>query len=159
MTSWGQPWNREMSDTEKNFPGVVAIIFYASKLLSPPISKKLDWPPWLSLMRVWLVIRRSLGQCRQWRPRTACPSMQSDQGLYCPLTIIGYYRMYWWRAKVQMILLCMLEGIFCLIWPKYGNNRSGPSCSKLTMSLVNDSLKFTSSDTQICWNFLLKKCE
>ena len=32
-------------------------------------------------------------------------------------------------------------------------------CSKLTMSLVNDSLKFTSSDTQICWNFLLKKCE
>ena len=36
---------------------------------------------------------------------------------------------------------------------------SGPSCSKLTTSLVNDSLKFTSSDTQICWNFLLKKCE
>ena len=27
---------------------------------------------------------------------------------------------------------------------------SGPSCSKLTMSLVNDSLKFTSRDTQIC---------
>ena len=35
---------------------------------------------------------------------------------------------------------------------------SGPSCSKLKMSLVNDSLKFTLSDTQICWNFLLKKC-
>ena len=33
-----------------------------------------------------------------------------------------------------------------------GNTRKipGPSCSKLTMSLVNDSLKFTSSDTQIC---------
>ena len=28
-------------------------------------------------------------------------------------------------------------------------NKSGPSCSKLTMSLVNDSLKFTSSDMQI----------
>ena len=28
--------------------------------------------------------------------------------------------------------------------------KSGSSCSKLTMSLVNDSLKFTSSDTQIC---------
>ena len=27
---------------------------------------------------------------------------------------------------------------------------SGPSCSKLMTSLVNDSLKFTSSDTQIC---------
>ena len=35
----------------------------------------------------------------------------------------------------------------------------GPSCSKLTTSLVNDSLKFKSSDTRICWNFLLKKCE
>ena len=29
------------------------------------------------------------------------------------------------------------------------SSRSGPSCSKLTTSLVNDSLKFTSSDTQI----------
>ena len=27
---------------------------------------------------------------------------------------------------------------------------SGPSCSKLMTSLVNDSLKFTSSDMQIC---------
>ena len=27
---------------------------------------------------------------------------------------------------------------------------TGPSCSKLTTSLVNDSLKFTLSDTQIC---------
>ena len=26
---------------------------------------------------------------------------------------------------------------------------SGPGCSKLTTSLVNDSLKFTSSDTQV----------
>ena len=36
-------------------------------------------------------------------------------------------------------------------------SRSGPSCSNLTTSFVNDSLKFTSSDMQICWNFLLKK--
>ena len=39
------------------------------------------------------------------------------------------------------------------------HNSAGPSCSKLTTSLVNDSLKFAWSDTQICWNFLLKKCE
>ena len=39
------------------------------------------------------------------------------------------------------------------------SSRSGPNCSKLTMSLVNDSLKFTLSDMQICRNFLLKKCE
>ena len=39
------------------------------------------------------------------------------------------------------------------------NQKSGPSCSKLMTSLVNDSLKFPSSNMQICWNFLLKKCE
>ena len=33
---------------------------------------------------------------------------------------------------------------------KPASKQSGPSCSKLTMSLANDSLKFTSSDTQIC---------
>ena len=37
--------------------------------------------------------------------------------------------------------------------------RTGPSCSQLTMLLFNDLLKFTWSDTQIWWNFLLKKCE
>ena len=31
---------------------------------------------------------------------------------------------------------------------------TGPSCSELTTSLVNDSLKFTLRDMQICWNFL-----
>ena len=34
--------------------------------------------------------------------------------------------------------------------PEMCSNLSGPSCSKLMMSFVNDSLKFTSSDTQIC---------
>ena len=33
----------------------------------------------------------------------------------------------------------------------------GPSCSKLTMSLVNDSLKFTSSDTLIWLKFFAEK--
>ena len=33
---------------------------------------------------------------------------------------------------------------------KQCRSRPGPRYSKLTMSLVNDSLKFTSSDTQIC---------
>ena len=28
----------------------------------------------------------SSGICRQWRPRSACASAQSDQGLHCPLT-------------------------------------------------------------------------
>ena len=49
----------------------------------------------------------------------------------------------------------------CIFWTlSPGAIRSpGPSCSKLTVSLVNNSLKFTSTDTQIRWNFLLKKCE
>ena len=38
-------------------------------------------------------------------------------------------------------------------------SRSGPSCSKLTMSLVNDSLKFQMAILQIHCHFLLKKCE
>ena len=37
-----------------------------------------------------------------------------------------------------------------LIWSSGNHYQAGPSCSKLTTSLVNDSLKFTSSDTQIC---------
>ena len=35
----------------------------------------------------------------------------------------------------------------------------GPGCSKLTTSLVNDSLKFQTLISQICQYFLLKKCE
>ena len=40
--------------------------------------------------------------------------------------------------------------------PPPPDHQSGPSCSKLTTSLVKDSLKFTSSDTQICWIFCWK---
>ena len=43
-------------------------------------------------------------------------------------------------------------------WQMVDTRQTGPSCSKLSTSLVSDSLKFTSSDTQICWNILLKKC-
>ena len=35
----------------------------------------------------------------------------------------------------------------------------GPSCSKLTTSLVNETLKFQTLISQICQYFLLKKCE
>ena len=36
---------------------------------------------------------------------------------------------------------------------------SGPSCSNLTMSLVNVSLKFQTSVSEICQYFSLTKCE
>ena len=92
--------------------------------------------------------------------------------------IIGYYRIYQWRVKAPM-RLCSCRMIWIhtfwacsqalFAWHSSNNNtqiqircpfrakNTGPSCSKLTTSLVNDLLKFTSSDMQICWNFLLKK--
>ena len=36
---------------------------------------------------------------------------------------------------------------------------SWPGCSKLTASLVNETLKFQTLISQICQYFLLKKCE
>ena len=38
-------------------------------------------------------------------------------------------------------------------------NRPGPGCSKLTTSLVNETLKFQTLVSQICQYFLLKNCE
>ena len=37
--------------------------------------------------------------------------------------------------------------------------KPGPSCSKLTTSLVNVSFKFQTLISNICQDFLLKKCE
>ena len=37
--------------------------------------------------------------------------------------------------------------------------KSGPTCSKLTMLLVNETLKFQTLISQIFQYFLLKKCE
>ena len=42
------------------------------------------------------------------------------------------------------------SNVFMIVRPVGSFKWSGPSCSKLTTSLVNDSLKFTSSDMQIC---------
>ena len=53
--------------------------------------------------------------------------------------------LYFTEAKDDKLLAIMFWG------DRYEHHKqSGPSCSKLTTSLVNDSLKFTSSDTQIC---------
>ena len=47
----------------------------------------------------------------------------------------------------------ILEGYLC---PK---KKTGPGCSKLTTSLVNETLKFQTLIFQICQYFLLEKCE
>ena len=52
--------------------------------------------------------------------------------------------------------MCILHGQVCVMCSKY---YPGPSCSKLTTSLVNVSLKFQTLILQIHSYFLLKKCE
>ena len=49
---------------------------------------------------------------------------------------------------IDYLINCACLTQYMFSWKKI--NTFGPSCSKLTMSLVNDSLKFTSSDTQTC---------
>ena len=69
----------------------------------------------------------------------------------------------WHSAASDLVLHCLpitLLWVSGLQWVKYipqypvtlytESKCSGPSCSKLTPLLVNDSLKFKSSDTQIC---------
>ena len=63
--------------------------------------------------------------------------------VYVDATQGRYVASTWYVAVFTEIILC---------WKLSKNRIQGP-----TMSLVNDSLKFTLSDTQICWNFLLKK--
>ena len=65
-----------------------------------------------------------------------------------PLTLIGYSCAVN-KILFYSILLPPLYLKYVLLFTKY-YKYPGLSCSKLTMSLVNDSLKFTSSDTQIC---------
>ena len=65
-----------------------------------------------------------------------------------------------WRNKKKNQYFWTEKGILSRVIPlKFENahllpliyvKTAGPSCSKLTMSLVKDSLKFTSSDRQIC---------
>ena len=60
----------------------------------------------------------SLGRCGQRRHRTVCTLAWADQGLHCLLTE-------------------SLDTTECM----NGKQTPGPSCSKLTMSLVNVLLK------------------
>ena len=67
-----------------------------------------------------------------------------------------YEETHTYKEKAKAIYLL---GILCMPLAHYVYSMPGPSCSKLMMSLVNDSLKFKLSATQIRWNFLPKKCE
>ena len=66
-----------------------------------------------------------------------CPKMDKQKSLP-----------YWVNIQADLSL-CWSHKSYCRFSYMLAQILSGPSCSKLTMSLVNDSLKFTSSDTQI----------
>ena len=53
-----------------------------------------------------------------------------------------------YRYLGEVLLMSTLNIPFCEV--RKMSALSGPSCSKLAISLVNDSLKFTLSDAQIC---------
>ena len=92
------------------------------------------------------------------------PNDDNDLVFYLPFNIILSLIQCIWKSIKGSVTACSMKCRTVMSWIsasnyiQTGTSWSGPSCSKLTTSLANDSLKFTSSDTQICWNFLLKKC-
>ena len=72
-------------------------------------------------------------------------SAASDLDLHClPVTLLLYNGLIGCCASWKKVhVVDEVMDVHCCL-------TSGPSCSKLTTSLVNDSLKFTSNDTQIC---------
>ena len=85
--------------------------------------------------------------------------MFSQTAILCPRSLADEDVMLFWLGNVWR----QSSTRRLLIWDSFSAHKtkrvkemlsttynSGPSCSKLMTSLVNDSLKFTSSDTQIC---------
>ena len=62
-------------------------------------------------------------------------------------------------CKSHMSVLVKLVLLKATVYISMKTRKSGPSCSKLTTSLVNVSLKFQTLISQICQHFLSKKCE
>ena len=81
-------------------------------------------------------------------------SAASDIGLHClPISFLWDARLKWVNQSWHKLFFSNLsKGILMEVCIKTVPcpKQPGPSCSKLTTSLVNVSLKFTSSDTQIC---------
>ena len=67
-------------------------------------------------------------------------------------------RIYFYRSKIFFI---KRRPHFGRAWSREANRSlgkiTGPSCSKLTTSLVNDSLKFQTLISQICQYFFVEK--
>ena len=100
---------------------------------------------WLRVEKWYLTYRRTSNS-----PLTDYTDTQTDLRLGCFFLFFFFF---------MLALKLLLKRRSTKATSEAKSVSPGPSCSKLTMSLVNDSLKFTLSDTKICWNYLLKKCE
>ena len=71
----------------------------------------------LTVTRIWVTLCENVssGMCGQRRPRLACASAQADQGIRCPLTLIGHYRMHQWRTNARMRLCACVGWIWICI--------------------------------------------
>ena len=71
-------------------------------------------------------------------------------------------RKFSWRMKEKQNKMLYSSGVLCSLRKRAHGCQSGPSCSKLTTSLVNDSLKFISRDTKyaeiFCWKNVSSIC-
>ena len=72
------------------------------------------------------------------------------------LVLLVYYQFRQTSPFSVLLLQSQLPLVYLLLEP---HCNPGPGCSKLTMSLVNVSLKFQTLISQIRQYFLLKKCE
>ena len=71
-------------------------------------------------------------------------------GPFCPLSML---------SKMLYLIVIVNSNEAVTSFKHMSNKQTGPSCSKLTTSLVNVSLKFQTLILQIHCYFLLKKCE
>ena len=101
----------------------------------------------LKLHNIWAALCQKVfsGICGQRRPRSDCASAQSDQGLRCPLTVIGYYRMFEWRANARLIFYA------CIEWFEYAQFAPvrRPFCLKRAISrFTENSNTFANRDIE-----------
>ena len=140
-------WRKHMLWYSLEAPRRGASNEYPQHMFSSRNKKNITWiPP--------LICSYAKGVCSSYTLELVRNALSRHRALNNPIFL--------WRNKIKYLHSTNKHGTVMRSMEKQENYvcyHSGPSCSKLTTSLVNDSLKFWSRDTQICWNFLLKKCE
>ena len=127
-----------------------------------------SWGRWLGVVEVLYILRHrgiQLILVYSWARPAVLVARKGRRGMFLFLLFLHFHSC---SSFFPVPLLYLLYYLFYLVSPFFWEttqsdpqglslntntikkNISGPSCSKLTASLVNDSLKFTSSDMQVC---------